>query len=364
MDLCAPPMRYVMQHLFQTLTQSLAGQHALGFLYDAADRGTNKAKLQRFMEDACMNDLVAKLADFDPDEIVCTHFLPTQLMCSMRKLSVTVGERFGLAEVITDLDLQYMWVLPEIDMYFLPREDAQLVLQSYKSTTDSLSTVSGIPIMPEFAKAATMPRADAMSEFGLDPSDQRPVVLVMSGGKLLAEVYQEVLAVKTPLRIVVVMGRQADVREQLRAIEVPPQHKAELLGFVKKMPELLRCGDLLVGKSGGLTIAEAAVHSIPMVVLDPIPGQEQRNADVMLELGAALKVNDLALLRHRLEDILKNDAAQCKYMAQQMAKLAKPSSAFTIADALLERQTRSSARAHKRLSEDAQDPESKKQKTL
>ncbi len=81
--------------------------------------------------------------------------------------------------------------------------------------------------------------------------------------------YRRILECETPLRIIGVMGRQADLRPALAAIPVPPRHAAKLLGFVSRMAELLSAADLFVGKSGGLSIAEAAALRLPVVVLDP-----------------------------------------------------------------------------------------------
>ena len=116
-------------------------------------------------------------------------------------------------------------------------------------------------------------------------NDPRPILLYMSSGNAVGEIYKYILSSRTPMRLIVCTGRQADVRKELEAIPIPPRHAVKMLGFVSDnaatpggMPTLMRCADVFVGKSGGLAVAEAAALCVPMIVLDPIPVVE-RNSD-------------------------------------------------------------------------------------
>ena len=86
-----------MQVCFQELTQSLAGQHVLGYLYDAADHGRAKARFQRAIEDLCMLPLIEKVSELRPSAIICTHFLPAQVrdscLCLRRVVRWCCGHR-------------------------------------------------------------------------------------------------------------------------------------------------------------------------------------------------------------------------------------------------------------------------------
>ena len=155
-----------------------------------------------------------------------------------------------------------------------------------------------------------------------------------SGAKSMEQVYRHCLESTTPLRFVVVMGRQADVISVLEAVPVDPKHSVKFIGFCKQMPELLRAADLMVGKSGGLTVAENAALGVPLIVLDPIPGQEQRNADILLEIGAALKVNDLPLLPTKIDAVFAN-ASKLGAMKTAIEGLGRANSAFTVADTVI-----------------------------
>ena len=134
MDSCPALFRYQMQTLFQELTQTLAGQHLLGFAYDSADKGNAKSHIHRLVERFLSLNFVRKVAELQPDVVVCTHFLPAQVLADLRgsaaearSLLQTQARTLPLALVMTDLDLQFMWI-NNVDQYFVPRDDAVYML--------------------------------------------------------------------------------------------------------------------------------------------------------------------------------------------------------------------------------------------
>lgn len=183
-----------MQDMFQTLTQSLPGQHLLGYvtrssirvsqrcivcgcryryLYDHADRGEGKATSQRRFENLFLLGLLEKVAETRPRMVLCTHFLPAQLLTSLRKHSPTLARTLPVGVVLTDLDAQSMWVFPGVDRYFAPREEASIVLQAHGIAAATV-TVSGIPVDPSFAAAAVVPRAAASEAFAASQGAKDP----------------------------------------------------------------------------------------------------------------------------------------------------------------------------------------------
>jgi hypothetical protein len=106
MHLCNEVFRTVMQDWFQKLTQSLPGQHMLGYLYDAGDSGV-KGRFQRIVENIFLLPLLEKIADHHPHEIVCTHFLPTQLLGDLRSFTALKRiEKVPISCVFTDYEVQ------------------------------------------------------------------------------------------------------------------------------------------------------------------------------------------------------------------------------------------------------------------
>jgi processive 1,2-diacylglycerol beta-glucosyltransferase len=177
----------------------------------------------------------------------------------------------------------------------------------------------------------------------------------MSTGNKVGEFYAQLLQVQEPLRIVVVMGRQAKQQDLLAdqvQYPVPERHWVKLLGFVKDMDRLTALADVFVGKPGGLSVAENATLGVPMIMLDPIPGQETENALLLLNEEAGKIVRKLHDLPTRIDDILKMSSApacqgdsdtgpavrpKLEKMRRNIAALGRPYAAYDIAKDLLAR---------------------------
>ena len=99
---------------------------------------------------------------------------------------------------------------------------------------------------------------------------------------------------------------------------MPTRHRAQVLGFTDQIDELMAAADLVVSKPGGLTTSEVLARGAAMVIVNPIPGQESRNSDYLLENGAAIKVNNLATLAYKVALLLDDPT--------RMAQLRAPTS--------------------------------------
>src|SRR5207248_6541804 len=115
-------------------------------------------------------------------------------------------------------------------------------------------------------------------------------------------------SIDKPIELVVVAGKNAAVKKKLEAIKPPKQHRVKVLGFTDQMDELMAAADVVVSKPGGLTTSETLARGAAMVVVNPIPGQESRNSDYLLEYGAAIKINNVATMSFKLEELLRDRA--------------------------------------------------------
>jgi processive 1,2-diacylglycerol beta-glucosyltransferase len=194
--------------------------------------------------------------------------------------------------------------------------------------------VTGIPVDPAFSVPCD--RDAARRAFGL--SGDRPVVLQAAGGHgvgPLEDAYRALLESTVPSEIVVVCGRNEGARRSLSAIRPPSRHRAKVLGFTDRMRELMTAADLLVTKPGGLTVSEALACGLPMALIHPIPGQEERNADYLAENGAALRASSPAALTGKVEDLLSSPERLAE-MRRRAFRLARPRAAFAVARAALD----------------------------
>src|SRR5206468_2773152 len=166
----------------------------------------------------------------------------------------------------------------------------------------------------------------------------RPVLLQLAGGfgvGPIALMYQELLKVEPPIQMVAVSGRNEKLRVELEQIPCPPRHKAKVLGFTNAMDELLAVADLVISKPGGLTTSETLARGAVMVIVNPIPGQETRNSDYLLENGAAIKVNNTATIAHKITQLLA-DKERMASLRANVRRIARPRAAFAVAEKALE----------------------------
>jgi len=123
-----------------------------------------------------------------------------------------------------------------------------------------------------------------------------------------------------------VAGRNEELRRKLAAQD--RKHPTHVLGFTSNMHELMAVADLIITKPGGLTSSEALAMGRPILILDPIPGQEAANSDFLLERGAAVKLNRVEDLPHRLEQLFA--ARKLPTLAKAAKTLGHPTAAKTI----------------------------------
>jgi processive 1,2-diacylglycerol beta-glucosyltransferase len=129
-------------------------------------------------------------------------------------------------------------------------------------------------------------------------------------------------------------GRNEELKNRLEK-EAKSADGARIIpvGYTKEMNEYMTAADLIVGKPGGLTTCEALAKGLVFVVVNPIPGQEERNADHLLVNGAAIRSNNPATLGYKIEQLLK-DPKKLEKMSRDAQAFARPRAAFDIADKL------------------------------
>lgn len=282
------------------------------------------ARLRRAVERLNARGLQRAIDEFAPDVIICTHFLPAELLARAQqrgRLNCPVHVQ------VTDFDLHALWVVPELAGYFAASEEVAARMRARGLPAQRIH-VSGIPIMPAFAQP--LERAACAAEAGLDP--QRPVLLLMGGGAgvgALDEAAAGLLALEVDFQLVALAGRNEAMLARLR--ELAAHHPGRLFpqGFTRTIERLMACADLAISKPGGLTTSECLALGLPMIVFAPIPGQEERNCDYLLENGAGLKAVDATALEYRVRALLA-DPARLAAMRANARRLGRPEAARAV----------------------------------
>ena len=322
------PFRAIYRDAYIKLIE--AAPTAIGWLYRSSDTVEGGA-MRRAVQRAALARLRRMIASDKPDTIVCTHFLAAELVSGM----VERGEWTGtFAVVVTDLDAHAMWAAcPRADRWFVALPETVEILAG-KGVPRERMVVTGIPIAGAFS-ARMPPRAELRERFGLARGG--PMLLVSGGGvgaSLLEKTLQQVLAMPIDCSVALVCGRNETLRRRASNIVArrgESRVKCAVLGFTDRMHELMHAADLSIGKPGGLTSSEALACGLPMAIAYPVPGQEERNSDHLLEWGAAIRLNSPESFGWRVAQLL-GDPERLSAMRMAARARAKPFAAEAIVE--------------------------------
>jgi len=299
--------------------------HVLGYFYDMLDKQRRPKSTQdrlRLLVERINLQRFEKLVLGEPwDVIINTHFLPAELIAALKQRHKL---RVPQITVTTDFETHRLWVNQPCELYTTATDEGAANLQAWGIPADTIS-VTGIPIHPVFAQKAD--RAACLKAQGL--AGDRPILLQLAGGLgvgPIALIYQNLLALEQPVELAVVAGKNAVVRKELEKIAVPDRHRAKIFGFTDQIDQLMAVADVVVSKPGGLTTSEVLARGAAMAVVNPIPGQESRNSDFLLENGAAIKINNLATLTHKL-GLLLQDPVRLAALKANAKRLGRPQAA-------------------------------------
>jgi len=282
----------------------------------------------RFLIDRfSFSDFFELLEDFDPDVIVSTHFIPEALAENYRRKK---GKSFHIAVTLTDYEFHPLWIAPNIDLYFTATQEVKSSLIYYGVAPEKI-VVSGIPVHPKFS--APKDRESLLRKH--DMREVSPIILISAGSfgiTPLEEVIDELGGIKKEFQLMVVCGKNADLKKQLLEKQKTQPRLKKVFGFVNFMDELMGVSDLLITKPGGITVSESLAVGLPMILIEPIPGQEEANADYVVEQGAAVRARSVSSLIYKLE-LLIGDSGRLKMMSRRASEISHPDAAKTVVEA-------------------------------
>jgi len=302
--------------------------HVLGLMYDLLDKPgktSTRDKLLYLVQKLNLSKVIDLIRDESWDVIVNTHFLPAEIITHLRKAKKITTPHMT---VTTDFETHKLWVHLPTERYTTATDEGAAYLASYGIAAGTI-TVTGIPIHPVFSQSKS--RETILKKHGL--KGDRPIVLELAGGfgvGPIEKLFRGVISIATPVEVIAVCGKNAAVCKKLGTIAVPSHHRAKVMGFTKEIDELMTVADLVLTKPGGLTTSEVLAKGAAMVIVNPIPGQESRNSDFLLENGAAIKINNVATMPMKLTALLA-DPKRLESLKANARKLGKPRAAYDVA---------------------------------
>ncbi|MBN1125401.1 MAG: glycosyltransferase [Sedimentisphaerales bacterium] len=316
-----------------------------GLAFDKTDVPWEQRQFRELLERLNARPLFKRITDFAPSACVCTHFMPGAMISRMlRKDELSCH----LSVVVTDFYVHASWLTEPICRYFVAHEEGKAQLEAADFSSDRID-VTGIPIDPVFAQDKD--KTALHSQFGLD--DMLPIILLSAGaaGTMKGdEIVQFLSTIRTPCQFVIICGRNETLRAELdkAASDLQGHQRFHILGYTTQMDEWMAVADLFIGKPGGLSTSECLARGLPMVVWDPVPGQEVYNTMYLLEHGAAVAPASAATLGFKVDQILQHPD-RLAAMKQAARTAGKPNSAAAICDLILQHANESAVEIlHKR----------------
>ncbi len=326
----------VFRHLYSKAYIDLVNKlpEVPGWMYDKLDKPWKNERRRLALDKLNTRPLVKLLREYQPDVIICTHFLPAEIVAWLRAKDRLISRQ---AIVVTDFDVHAMWLVHHYEQYFVAVDEARVYMEALGIPPEKIA-VSGIPIDPVFADKKDKQKMRA--KHGLEPD--RTTILLSAGGFGVGSVEPLIDALK-PLKaraqVVAICGRNEDLRRRLvtAAARSKPIDNVLIkpIGYTHEMDEYMTASDLVLGKPGGLTTSEAMSKGLAFVIVDPIPGQEERNSDHLLEEGMAIRCNNLPTLSYKLGNLL-DDRQRLARMQANSKRLGRPNAARDIVNRVME----------------------------
>jgi processive 1,2-diacylglycerol beta-glucosyltransferase len=281
--------------------------------------------VQRAINRMGMERLDQYLRSERPDVVCCVHCTPAG---TMSDLSIVGRTTIPCLTVITDYVTHSQWIHPNVDCYCVPNELVREGLRLRDVPAEKI-VISGLPVEQKYL--APLDRDALAARLGLVPGV--PAVLVMAGmyamlGGVL-DVVRMLAQFPLPIQVLVVCGYGRRLAEQVRERTAQSRHPFHVFEYVDTIEELMTVSDVLITKAGGVTVSEAFIKRLPMLIYRPIPGQEEGNTRFLLEHGAALAPKTPAALGDSLERLL-TQPERLAAMRQAAAGLARPGAARAV----------------------------------
>lgn len=278
------------------------------------------------------------LQEFKPDLIISTHPFGTQ-MCGILKQRGKINCK--IATVLTDFHIHAQWLVfnEYVDYFFVSNEQMKIDMKEFDIPKEKVF-VTGIPVSKRFLD--TFDKEKICEQFGLSP--EKETVLFFAGGEFGLGRNTTFMTLKALVRlfknmqVVAISGKNPKMKKKfIDLVEVnEAEDRIKILEYTDKVPELMSISSMVVTKAGGLTITESLVSHLPIIIINPIPGQEEENAEFLVNEEVAIWIKKNDNIARALKNLYR-DKDKIKLMRENTYKLAKPNSTSEICKIIFEK---------------------------
>lgn len=281
--------------------------------------------------------LLKLLREKKPDIIISTHFFGSQ-MCSYLKRKGKITAK--IATILTDFAPHGQWLIGKdfIDYFFVAHDKMKQDLINL-GVDENKIFATGIPISDRFLE--NYDRKEILENLGLQDGPKN--ILFFGGGEFglgkarTVEIFESLVRYIDNIQIIAVAGKNDRMKNHFTEV-VEMNHKesnVRVLGFTNHVPELMSISDLVVTKPGGLTTSESLACNLPMVIINPLPGQEEENAKLLESKGIAVWIRKNDEPRTIFENLF-NDQKKLDSMKKNTKLLSKKFASEDICKIVLE----------------------------
>lgn len=265
--------------------------------------------------------------DFNPDIVIATHSFAAVIISVLKNRFIINCPTYG---VVTDFTIHPFWESTELDYYILPNELLTTAAMK-KGIPKEKILPFGIPIKQKFTKKAD--KVTARENLGIL---NKTTVLVMMGSMGFGKMFNLIGQLdKYPadFQIICVCGNNEKMKNKID--EASWQKQIYNLGFINNVDEYMDAADLIITKPGGLTTSEALAKKLPLILSNPIPGQEDRNVEFLVNSGAAINVTETFPLESALFQYF-DSGWRAELMMQAVGYISKPNAAEDLYEFIME----------------------------
>lgn len=276
------------------------------------------------------------IQEFCPTLIISTHPFSSQ-MCAILKQKDKVN--CTLATVMTDYAPHNQWLVAHefVDYYFVAHEGMKEQLIE-RGVEPNKIYATGIPLSNRFLLNYDKPKI--LQEYNLSPD--KKTILFFCGGEYgfgKDKTFNRLKAIIDTfpnLQVIAIAGRNEKMKERFDALveETNSRNTVKILSYTNQVPELMSVSDLVITKPGGLTTTESLASGLPLIIIDPLPGQEEENADFIEKSGAGIWIKENDDIQNILFDVLGN-TYKLQDMKIRARLIAKKNSTKDICEKLL-----------------------------
>ena len=313
-----PKFSRFVEHAYYLVTKHTPSVYRL--LYNIEDRPNSPVKKMEVI--IGLKKYRKMIAEFNPDAIISTHFLPAAVVSHMyRRFPIPNGV------ILTDYVSHPMWIYPNNQRFFVAH--SRMVNQlTQLGVNRSKIRDTGIPVRPCFGQP--FDRKKLQEKLHINP--EIPVILLMSGGNAigpLTQIMETLGGISEEFQVVAIAGRNKQIYQELESVAKSADLNAKVLGYTDNIHEWMAVADLLISKAGGLTVTEALTIGLPMLIIRPTPGQEDGNTEFLTQAGAGMHLKSVSALGEAVSDLLRNPS-RISSMRIAAKNYARPDAAFQI----------------------------------